>query len=91
MGNLMTFGQKLDWAYQCQDDEKFRKASASIGMPCPQDQKKEEQRAEEEEARPTLVSAVARPDRRAKPEWCYTAGRNENPAERRRYAEVCRR
>lgn len=41
MGDLMTVGQKLDWAYQCQDDATFRKASASIGMPCPVDKQRE--------------------------------------------------
>lgn len=43
MGNLMTVGQQLDWAYQCQDDERFRKASASIGIPCPTDKRQEVQ------------------------------------------------
>ena len=41
MGNLMTVGQQLDWAYQCQDDERFRKASASIGIPCPGEERRD--------------------------------------------------
>lgn len=40
MGDLMTVGQRLDWAYQCQDNDKFRKASASIGLPCPGDEQR---------------------------------------------------
>lgn len=42
MGDLLTVGQQLDWAYQCQDDERFRKASASIGYPCPGSEERQE-------------------------------------------------
>jgi hypothetical protein len=68
MGNLMTVGQRLDWAYQCQDDEKFRRASASIGMPCPGDEQRQAVAAPVSAAPVAYVSPPA-----PRPKWCKYA------------------